>query len=141
MIIEKLICYEQLIEYIDKYQKIIINISAPWCKPCLAIKPQIEKFISVIDTPEIIYLKIDYDSYQEDNNLESIFNVKKIPYFAFLEENKVKDSFISSDFSFVSKKIFNFIHNPENKINNIEKKEDELTITNNIQKFNINDDF
>jgi thiol-disulfide isomerase/thioredoxin len=132
MIIANLTSYEQLIGYIDKYKKIIINISAPWCKPCLAIKPQIEKFVSVIDTSEIIYLKIDYDSYQEDNNLESIFNVKKIPYFAFLQDNSVKDSFVSGDFSFVSKKIFNFIQTTE-------KVENELT--NNIENFKINDDF
>lgn len=134
MIVANLKSYDQLIEYIDKYKKIIINISAPWCKPCLAIKPQIEKFVSVIDIPEIIYLKIDYESYQEDNNLESIFNVKKIPYFAFLENNMVKDSFVSGDFSFVSKKIFNYVHNPENKINNANE-------SNNIENFKINDDF
>ena len=132
MIIANLTSYDQLIGYIDKYKKIIVNISAPWCKPCLVIKPQIEKFVSVIDTSETIYLKIDYDSYQEDNNLESIFNVKKIPYFAFLQDNSVKESFISGDFSFVSKKIFNFIQNTQNTQNtqNIEKKEDNFKIDN-----------
>ncbi len=63
-----LLCY-------NKY--VIINISAPWCKPCKEIKPKLEKFLTVIDKNDFIYLKIDHELYSSDYNFESLFNVSK----------------------------------------------------------------
>jgi len=117
MLIQNIISYEQFKEYLIKYKYIIINISAIWCKPCKIIKPQIEKFVSVINELEYIYLKIDNSIYEADNEFDKFFNLNKIPYFAFIKNGKIIDNFVSSDFNIVSKKIFDNITNErdENK--------------------------
>jgi thiol-disulfide isomerase/thioredoxin len=123
MLIQSITTYEELQQYFKKYKYIIVNISATWCKPCMEIKPLIEKFISVLDTDEkdYIYLKIDEGDYSSDVQFEDLFHMKKIPYFAILKTCSVEDSFdsfVSGDFSFVSKRIFEYIKH-ENLINNI----------------------
>ena len=49
------------------------------------------------------------DVYEEDPNFDSFFGLKKIPYFAFIKDNSMVDSFVNGDFDFVSKKIILFI--------------------------------
>ena len=92
MKIETINNYEELEEYMKNYKFLIINISAPWCKPCKEIKPSIEKFVSVIHKKDFIYLKIDYDIYISCENFEFLFKVNKIPYFCIMEDKKIKFS-------------------------------------------------
>ena len=129
MIIQNIISFEQFKEYIEKYKYIIINISAQWCKPCISIKPYIEKFISVIDESEYIYLKIDNSIYDENTEFEDFFHLDKIPYFAFIKNGVIIDNFVSGDFNIVSQRLFNIITNERN-----EDKEKYNNLT-------INDDF
>jgi thiol-disulfide isomerase/thioredoxin len=109
MLIQNVISYEDFSNYMKNYKYVIVNISASWCKPCVAIKPRIEKFVSVIEESDYIYLKIDNSVYEEDPNFDSFFGLKKIPYFAFIKDNSMVDSFVNGDFDFVSKKIILFI--------------------------------
>lgn len=109
MLIQNVISYEDFSNYMKNYKYVIVNISASWCKPCVAIKPRIEKFVSVIEESEYIYLKIDNSVYEEDPNFDIFFGLKKIPYFAFIKDNSMVDSFVNGDFDFVSKKIILFI--------------------------------
>jgi thiol-disulfide isomerase/thioredoxin len=109
MLIQNITSYEDFEIYLEKYKYIIVNISATWCKPCIALKPYIEKFVTVIDEIEFIYLKLDNNIYDTDNRFEIFFNLKKIPYFCMIQNKKIIDSFISSDFSFVSKKIYDSV--------------------------------
>ena len=109
MLIQNVISYEDFSNYMKNYKYVIVNISASWCKPCVAIKPRIEKFVSVIEESDYIYLKIDNSVYEEDPNFDSFFGLKKIPYFAFIKDNSMVDSFVNGDFEFVSKKIILFI--------------------------------
>ena len=111
MLIQNVISYEDFSNYMKNYKYIIVNISAPWCKPCVAIKPKIEKFVSVIDESDYIYLKIDNSIYEEDSDFDNFFALKKIPYFAFIKDNLMIDSFVNGDFDFVSQKIMLFIKN------------------------------
>ena len=111
MLIQNVISYEDFSNYMKNYKYVIVNISAPWCKPCVAIKPKIEKFVSVIDESEYIYLKIDNSIYEEDPDFDNFFELKKIPYFAFIKDNLMIDSFVNGDFDFVSQKIMLFIKN------------------------------
>ena len=111
MLIQNVISYEDFSNYMKNYKYIIVNISAPWCKPCVAIKPKIEKFVSVIDESDYIYLKIDTSIYEEDSDFDNFFALKKIPYFAFIKDNLMIDSFVNGDFDFVSQKIMLFIKN------------------------------
>lgn len=109
MLIQNIKSYEDFQNYITKYKFVIVNISAIWCKPCMAIKPNLEKFISVISDLDIIYLKIDHSVYEEDSDFSTYFNLNKIPYFAFIKEKNIVDSFVSGDFKFVSKRLFDNI--------------------------------
>jgi len=120
MLIQSITTYEELKQYFKTYKYIIVNISATWCKPCMKIKPLIEKFISVIEinNKDYIYLKIDEGDYSLDVQFEDLFHMKKIPYFAILKDGTFKDSFVSGSFEYVSKRIFEYIK-CENLINNI----------------------
>jgi thiol-disulfide isomerase/thioredoxin len=109
MLIQNIISFEQFKEYINNYKYIIVNIGATWCKPCIAIKPQIEKFISVINEPDYIYLKIDNLIFDEDIKFEVFFKLDKIPYFAFIKNGTIIDNFVSGDFNIVSKRLFDII--------------------------------
>ena len=129
MLIQNIISFEQFKEYTDKYKYIIVNISASWCKPCIAIKPQIEKFISVIDEMDYIYLKIDNSIFDENIEFENFFHLDKIPYFAFIKNGTIINNFVSGDFNIVSKRLFDKITN--------ERNEDRKQYNN----FNINEDF
>ena len=119
MLIQNILSYEDFESYMTRYKNIVVNISATWCRPCMQIKPQIEKFVSVVDNSQIIYLKLDNAIYDEFPKFNDYFNIKKIPYFALISEGKIVDSFISGDFIFVSKKIHDFQSNHSDfKINN-----------------------
>jgi thiol-disulfide isomerase/thioredoxin len=122
--------FENFEEYLDKYNYIIINISASWCKPCMVIKPLMEKYINIINEDQFIYLKIDNYVYDSDDRFNNIFHMKKIPYFGMIIKKELKDYIVSGDFGSVSKKIYDFI-----KLN---KNSEETTI---LDDFNNNDDF
>jgi thiol-disulfide isomerase/thioredoxin len=109
MKIEIVNSFVELVKYLDFYKYVIINISAPWCKPCKEIKPKLEKFISVIDKNDFIYLKIDYDLYASDMNFESLFNVSKIPYFCIMKNKLIQFSMVSGDFLEVSSNLHRII--------------------------------
>jgi thiol-disulfide isomerase/thioredoxin len=102
MKIENVNSFDDFVNYLNSYKYVIINISAPWCKPCKEIKPNIEKFLSVIDKNDFIYLKIDHDLYASDYNFESLFNVSKIPYFCIMKDKLIQFSMVSGDFLEVS---------------------------------------
>jgi thiol-disulfide isomerase/thioredoxin len=129
MLIQNIISFNQFNEYLNNYKYIIINIGASWCKPCAAIKPHIEKFISVIDEANYIYLKIDNSIFEEDNGFEKFFSIDKIPYFAFIKNGIIIDNFISGDFNIVSKRLFDNITK--------EREDDKKKYTN----LDINEDF
>jgi thiol-disulfide isomerase/thioredoxin len=101
--------YENFEEYLNKFQYLIINISASWCKPCMMIKPLMEKYIQVINEEEFIYLKIDNSVYEMDDRFHNMFHMKKIPYFGMISNKELKEFIVSGDFGEVSKKIYNFI--------------------------------
>lgn len=129
MLIQSIETYKELQDYLKKYKYIIVNISATWCKPCMELKPLIEKFISVLatDQKDYIYLKIDEGDYSSDDQFENLFHMKKIPYFAILKDGKLVDMFVSGDFSYVSSKIFEYIRSEK--------------IINNTTDFKVDDDF
>lgn len=127
MLIQSIETYQELQEYLKTYKYIIVNISATWCKPCMELKPLIEKFISVIDNKDYIYLKIDEGDYSSDVQFENLFHMKKIPYFAILKDGTLEDAFVSGNFEFVSTKIFQYI-----------KRE---KLINNSADFKVDDDF
>ena len=129
MLIQNIISYDQFDDFMKNYKYIIVNIGATWCKPCNIIKPHIEKFFSVIDEIDYIYLKIDNSIFDEDqtNRFEHFFKLGKIPYFAFIKDGVIIDNFISGDFNIVSKRLFDKITKEREEE---KKKYNDLTINN-----------
>ena len=112
-------------EYLNKYENVIVNIGASWCKPCIAIKPLIKKFINVIEDHNSIYLTIDHTVYETDDNFDIFFRMKKIPYFIFIKNKNIEEALVCGDFSIVSKKIFDFVSkNKNNSLDNFSKDDD-----------------
>jgi thiol-disulfide isomerase/thioredoxin len=109
MLIKNIFSYDEFENYLNSYKNIIVNISAGWCKPCMTIKPMMEKYINVINENNFIYLKIDNSIYEQDDRFEFFFRMKKIPFFIFIKDKKYVESFVSGDFSVASKKIFDYI--------------------------------
>lgn len=132
MYIKNIESYEIFQEYLDKYEYVIVNISAVWCKPCLAIKPLMEKYINVINEDAFIYLKIDNSVYETDDRFDQYFHMKKIPYFCMISKKELLQTIISGDFGIVSKKIYDFIK--------LMKKSDVNIIDDEKEEFK-NDDF
>jgi thiol-disulfide isomerase/thioredoxin len=85
MHIKSINSYDDFQTEINSKQNIIVNISATWCKPCVALKPSLEKYIKVINENDFIYLKIDHSIYETDDRFDMYFKMKKIPYFIFIE--------------------------------------------------------
>ena len=120
--------YEEFENVLDKYEYVIVNISASWCKPCMVIKPLMDKYIEVINEDNFIYLKIDNSIYETDDRFNTIFHMKKIPYFGMISKKELKETIVSGDFNLVSKKIFDFIKSVENsnakQLDNFNNSED-----------------
>jgi thiol-disulfide isomerase/thioredoxin len=130
MLIQNVLSYEDFTHYLENYKYIFANIYGTWCKPCKEIKPYIEKFISVIDKSDYIYLRIDISVLEEDMNFANYFKINKIPHFSFIKDKKTQESIESADFITVSKKIHELI--------NIEEKLEKEQLSEN---FKIDNDF
>tara|TARA_B100001989_G_C24457273_1_gene422248 strand:- start:333 stop:710 length:378 start_codon:yes stop_codon:yes gene_type:complete len=68
---------------------VIINIGASWCKPCNNIKEELINFIRDMKQENSVFLKIDYDLIEEDEDFLEYIDVKKIPYF-YIFKDKIK---------------------------------------------------
>lgn len=110
MLIKKIESYESFEEFTKQYKYLFVNISADWCRPCMAIKPKIEKFISVINESDFIYLLLDNNIYDTDERFHKYFKISQIPYFSFIENKLIKESFVNGDFYFVSKRLLELIN-------------------------------
>lgn len=70
---------------------ILINISASWCKPCNNIKEELNEYISNLSIENSVFLKIDYDLIDGNEDFSNYFEISKIPYF-FMYKDKSKIS-------------------------------------------------
>lgn len=68
----------------------ILYFSAPWCGPCRALKPIIEKIESELDSSKVKIHKINVD----DSPVETTaYNISSVPTFIFLKNNEIVFSF------------------------------------------------
>ena len=84
--------FDEFKEFFDNetLDYIIINISASWCKPCNEIKEELNEFINNVEINSnlnAVFLRIDYDLLEEDQNFQKYFQPNKIPYF-YIYKNK-----------------------------------------------------
>ena len=103
---------EKYVSLLNKYDFIILHVSASWCKPCISIKDELYNFIENYEQGgkkeenEYIFLKLDFDVIDEDSSFEDYLLIKKIPYFACIQYNKIVNDYQSSNIE----KIKSFIH-------------------------------
>ena len=85
--------FDEFKEFFDneKLDYIIINISSSWCKPCNEIKEELNEFINNVEINSnlnAVFLRIDYDLLEEEQDFQKYFQPKKIPYF-YIYKNKI----------------------------------------------------
>lgn len=74
---------EDLLEYKQKYSKILMQFSASWCGPCTRITPQIKNKIELLGRTEVLYIYIDIDKHRL---LSNHFEIKSIPSFCIYDK-------------------------------------------------------
>ena len=69
----------------------VLYISAPWCAPCRALKPAIDKLELELDSSKVIINRINIDDNPE---LVSKYEVRSVPMFVFIKDSEMVDSFV-----------------------------------------------
>lgn len=65
-------------------------MSAPWCGPCKALRPAIDKLKPTLDNTKVVISDINID---ENPELVSQYGVQAVPTFIFIKDSKPVDSF------------------------------------------------
>lgn len=101
--------------------KYIFYISANWCKPCTALKPELLDFFNSFNH-DITVIQLNYDYYIDDQQFENIMIIKKIPHFSFFISDKLVNNIETSKFNEISVLIKQFIeyNNINDDSNNID---------------------
>ena len=94
--------FDEFKEFFDneKLDYIIINIYASWCKPCNEIKEELNEFINNVEINsnlKAIFLRIDYDLLEEDQDFQKYFKPNKIPYFYIYKNKRLITEFQSAN--------------------------------------------
>jgi thioredoxin 1 len=80
----------------DKY--IFLFFTASWCGPCKNIKPQLEMISNKYVNPNVIFYKIDIT---ENEELAEKMNIKSVPTFLLLKDEKIVKYFIGADIKYI----------------------------------------
>ena len=112
--------FQEYINFINDNNDIILNVSASWCKPCMAIKNEIDLYMKNVNIKNFIFGKIDFDIIYEDDEFNNYLSIKKIPYFCIIKNKNIEKEIVSSKM----KEIIDFIDNNIDNINNFELNDD-----------------
>jgi thioredoxin 1 len=69
----------------------ILYFSAPWCGPCKALKPAIDKLESELDPKTVQISRINID---EDKVKAEAYDILSVPTLVFLKDDVVVNSII-----------------------------------------------
>ena len=97
---------------------IIINISACWCKPCNLINNKLNDFISNLKFNKYsnsVFLKIEYDLLEEEQEFQTYLKPNKIPYFYIYKDKILITEFQSSNLEIIENTITTEIDENNNK--------------------------
>jgi len=124
----KIIFIENFHHFKENYENndndfVIINISASWCKPCNNIKEELHNFIENFEekhnsSSNNVFLKIDYDMIEDDDDFTEYFSINKIPYFYIYKNKKQVKEFQTGNIEIIKNEIISHvINNEENNFN------------------------
>lgn len=71
---------DELQSVLSKNNKVVVDLWAPWCGPCVAFSPRFEKMAN--DNPEVVFVKVNVDTAGDVGNQ---FNVRGIPTILFFK--------------------------------------------------------
>jgi len=74
----------ELLDILNKYDKVIINISAPWCKYCVKILPQSLTYFENIKVNNCAFVYLNKDKFKK---LYKLLKLKAIPSFTIYKNN------------------------------------------------------
>ena len=109
--------FQEYIDLINNNNNIILNVSATWCKPCMNIKNEIDMYIKNLNILDYIFVKINFDIINENEEFDHYLTIKKIPYFCLIKNKNIEKQINSSNI----KEIIKFI---DNNIDNFELNND-----------------
>ena len=66
----------------------ILYFSAPWCRPCKAMKPAIDKFETTLDESKVKITRVNID---EDNERTANYKIQSVPTFVFVKDSITLD--------------------------------------------------
>lgn len=69
----------------------ILYFSAPWCGPCKAMKPAIDKFETGLDPEEAVIERINIEDSPE---LTSQYKIQSVPTFIFVKDSLTVDTLV-----------------------------------------------
>ena len=62
--------FQEYISFINDNIHIILNVSATWCKPCMNIKNEIDKYIKNVNITNYVFGKINFDIINENEEFK-----------------------------------------------------------------------
>ena len=75
-------------EVLENPLPVLVDFWAPWCRPCMAMGPIIEKFAQAYEG-RVLVGKLNVD---ENARIPAEYGVRSIPYLVLFKEGKVLDA-------------------------------------------------
>lgn len=101
MIIKEVENYDDFYKTINEYSVSIILVLADWCKPCQELKPIIEDYISKLECKNLVYIRLNYDIFKNDDRFVSRMKIEGLPSFWFYYMNELERCIIA-DMRFIT---------------------------------------
>ncbi|XP_056636828.1 thioredoxin-2-like [Diorhabda sublineata] len=83
---------QQMTEYEQSDQLLVIEFFATWCAPCRAFAPKLAEIAETV--PYVPFLLVDVDDCDE---IAATYKVMATPYFIFLKRGQVVDKFAGAN--------------------------------------------
>jgi thioredoxin 1 len=82
----------------EKKGLVVLDLWAPWCGPCLAIAPHVEKLAE--SHAKVTFAKLDID---KNDDVCARYGVRSVPTFLFFKGGKVVETITGADKASVTK--------------------------------------
>ena len=72
---------KELLKFLYKHKKVVIECFTEWCGPCKKISPVFEKLS--IEYPHILFVKINIELFENMDQIKPFQSISSIPTFLF----------------------------------------------------------